>query len=176
MRVKKIIFIWLVILPTMLFSKALTMKQILTLYTIKNIAHQYPNKRGETFEKTAMAICLVETNAGEANFGDKQLLKKNIKYASYGIMQVRLQTARFVAKSFNIQEIKQMSDIELISQMMKETNFGAKIGILYIVWLSDHSKSYFEMVSRYNGGRVNHPYYNKVQKKLNFLKRYKLLK
>ncbi len=174
MILKKIIFIWLVILPTILFSKALTMKQVLTLHTIKNIALQHPNKKGKTFEQTAMAICLVETSGGKANFGDKQLLKKNIKDASYGIMQVRLQTARFVAKVFKLQEVKQMSDIELITKMMSNTNFGAKIGILYIVWLSDHSKSYFEMVSRYNGGKVNHPYYNKVQKQLKFLKKHKL--
>ena len=170
---KKLLLLWLVLMPTILFSKALTMRQILILHTVKNIALQHPNSNGKTFEKTAMAICLVETSGGKANFGDKQLLKKNMKDASYGIMQVRLQTARFVAKAFNLESINQMSDIEIITNMMQNNNFSAKMGILYLVWLSDHSKSYFEMVSRYNGGRVNHPYYNKVQKKLNFLKKYK---
>ncbi len=173
MSSNKFLLLWLVFIPTMLFSKALSMRQILILHTIKNIALQYPNKHGETFEKTAMAICLVETSGGKANFGDKQLLKKNMKDASYGIMQVRLQTARFVAKAFNLKSINQMSDIEIITNMMQNNNFSAKMGILYLVWLSDHSKSYFEMVSRYNGGKVNHPYYNKVQKKLKFLKKYK---
>ncbi len=173
MSSNKFLLLWLVFIPTMLFSKALSMRQILILHTIKNIALQYPNKHGETFEKTAMAICLVETSGGKANFGDKQLLKKNMKDASYGIMQVRLQTARFVAKAFNLKSINQMSDIEIITNMMQNNNFSAKMGILYLVWLSDHSKSYFEMVSRYNGGKVNYPYYNKVQKKLKFLKKYK---
>ena len=174
MLLKKTIFIWLVLLPTILFAKALTMQQVVILHTVKNIALQHPNNKGKTFEKTAMAICLVETSGGKANFGDKQLLKKNIKDASYGIMQVRLQTAKFVAKVFKLEDVKQMSDIELITNMMQDNNFSAKMGILYIVWLSEHSKSYFEMVSRYNGGKVNHPYFNKVQKQLNFLKKYKL--
>ena len=158
----------------MIEAKSLTMKQLLTLKTIKNIALEYPNKKGETFEKTMMAICMVETRGGEMNYGDKQLLKKGIKKGSYGVMQVRLQTARFVAKSFNLLVVKMMSDVELIKKMMHESTFNAKIATLYIVWLSEHSQSYFEMVSRYNGGKVNHPYFNKVQKYIRFLKRYKL--
>jgi len=89
-------------------------------------------------------------------------------------MQVRLGTARFVAKSFKLLEIKMMSDVALIKKMMYESTFNVKIATLYIVWLSEHSESYFEMVSRYNGGKVNHPYFNKVQKYLKFLKNYKL--
>jgi soluble lytic murein transglycosylase-like protein len=121
-----------------------------------------------------MAICLAETSAGKVNYGDKQLLKKGIKKGSYGVMQVRLSTARFVAKHFKLLDVNAMSDVTLIKKMMKESPFNAKIATLYVVWLSEHSKSYFEMVSRYNGGKVNHPYFNKIKKHLAFLKRYKL--
>ncbi len=155
-------------------ANALDFKQILVLKTVKNIASHYPDKRGKTFEHTAMAICLTETSGGKLNFGDKQLLKKGIKKASYGIMQVRLGTARFVAKSFNLAEVQNMSDLELIKKMMHDNLFNAKIGVLYIVWCSNNSKSYFETVSRYNGGKSNQPYYDRVQKNLKLLKKYKL--
>jgi soluble lytic murein transglycosylase-like protein len=121
-----------------------------------------------------MAICLAETSAGKVNYGDKQLLKKGIKKGSYGVMQVRLSTARFVAKHFNLLDVDAMSDVALIRKMMKESLFNAKIATLYVVWLSEHSKNYFEMVSRYNGGKVNHPYFNKIQKNIAFLKHHNL--
>ena len=164
----------IMILPIMIEAKALDMRQLLTLKTIQNIALQYPNKKGETFENTMMAICMAETRCGKAKYGDKQLLKKGIKKGSYGVMQVRLATARFVAKSFNLLDIKMMSDVMLIKKMMHESHFNAKIATLYVVWLSEHSQSYFEMVSRYNGGKVNHPYFQKIKKNLSLLKRYKI--
>lgn len=162
------------LLPIMIEARGLDMKQILTLKTVKNIALQYPNKKGKTFENTMMAICMAETKGGKANYGDKQLLKKGIKKGSYGVMQVRLQTARFVAKSFHLLNISLMDDVTLIKKMMQDTTFNAKIATLYIVWLSEHSQSYFEMVSRYNGGSVNHPYYNKITKYVAYLKPFKL--
>ena len=153
---------------------ALDFKQILVLKTVKNIALHYPDKRGKTFEYAAMAICLSETSGGKLNFGDKQLLKRGIKKASYGIMQVRLETARFVAKSFNLSKVQKMSDLELIKKMMHDNLFNAKIGVLYIIWCSNNSKSYFETISRYNGGKSNQPYYDRVQKNLKIVKKYKL--
>ena len=166
--------IMITILPIMIEAKALDMKQILTLKTVKNIALQYPNKEGKTFEKTMMAICMAETSAGKVKYGDKQLLKKGYKKGSYGVMQVRLETARFVAKAFHLLDIRLMSDVGLIKKLMHESAFNAKIATLYIVWLSEHSQSYFEMVSRYNGGKANQPYFQKIQKYVNYLKRYKL--
>ncbi len=166
------LFIMIALLPIMIEARALDMRQILTLKTVKNIALQHPNKKGETFEDTMMAICMAETSAGKVKYGDKQLLKKGIKKGSYGVMQVRLATARFVAKRFNLLDIDAMSDVALIKKMMHESTFNAKIATLYIVWLSEHSESYFEMVSRYNGGKVNYPYVNKIQKNIAFLKRY----
>ena len=155
-------------------AKGLDFRQILTLKTVKNVALQYPNKRGETLEETAMAICLAETSGGKVKWGDKQLLRKGIKQASYGIMQVRLATARFVARKYNLIDVKLMSDTQLITQMMHDPIFNARIAVLYLVYLSDSSKSYFEAVSRYNGGRVNYPYYNKIQRCLKVIRRHNL--
>ncbi len=164
----------LLLLVTVAVSKGLDFRQILTLKTVKNVALQYPDKRGRTLEYTAMAICLAETDGGKVNWGDKQLLRKGIKQASYGIMQVRLQTARFVARRYNLIDVIRMSDTELISKMMHNILFNAKLAVLYLVYLSDTSKSYFETVSRYNGGRVNHPYYNKVERCLKIIRRHNL--
>ncbi len=172
--IKIILAIMIVHFPIMIAAKALDIKQIITLKTVKNIALQYPNKKGETFEETLMAICLAETSAGKVNYGDKQLLRKGIKKASYGVMQVRLATARFVGKHFHLIDVLLLSDSELIKKLMHESLFCAKIATLYLNWLSEHSKSYFEMVSRYNGGKVNHLYFYKIQKNIRFLKRYKL--
>ncbi len=168
------IAIFIAIFSTLLFARGLDMRQILTLKSVKNIAKSLPNKHGKTFEKTMMAICMSETGCGKTNFGDKHLLKKGIKQASYGVMQVRLATARFVGKKYQLLETKLLSDCELIEKLMNDTLFNAKIATLYIDWLSEHTKSYFEMVSRYNGGRVNYPYFNKVQKNKRFLSRFKL--
>jgi len=170
MKIKFLLLVLLLVCQV----QALDFKQKLILKTVKNVASHYPDKKGRTFEDTAMAICLTETSGGKLNFGDAQLLKKGIKKASYGIMQVRLDTARFVAKEFKLFDIQNMSDLQLIQKMMHNNLFNAKIGVLYIVWCSNHSKSYFETVSRYNGGRVNHPYYNRVQKNLKLLKKYNL--
>ncbi|HIP46804.1 MAG TPA: hypothetical protein EYG95_04520, partial [Campylobacterales bacterium] len=89
MRFKIFTLIMIVLTPIMIEASALDMRQILTLKTVKNIALQYPNKKGETFEETMMAICMAETSGGKINYGDKQLLKKGIKKGSYGVMQVR---------------------------------------------------------------------------------------
>jgi len=169
----RFVFVLIVVFTTILSADTLSLRQILTLKTIKNVALDYPNKNGITFEKTAMAICMVESDCGRINFGDKQLLKSGLKRGSYGVMQVQLETARFVLDHYNLIE-KLMSDTELIKKMMHDSVFDAKIAVLYIVWLSEHSKSYFEMVSRYNGGKVNHPYYNKVKKQKKFLSKFKL--
>ncbi len=155
-------------------AKGLDFRQILTLKTVKNVALQYPNKKGETLEETAMAICLAETSGGKVKWGDKQLLRRGIKQASYGIMQVRLATARFVARKYNLIDVKLMSDTQIITKMMHDPIFNARIAVLYLVYLSDTSKSYFEAISRYNGGRVNYPYYNKVQRCLKVIRRHGL--
>jgi soluble lytic murein transglycosylase-like protein len=167
-------FILVALFVSLLLSQALTPRQLSVLKIVKDTALRYPNKKGETFEDTAMAICLVESDGGGVEYGDKQLLKKGIKKGSYGMMQVRLDTAKFVAKVFHLTDVADMSDADLIEMLMFDDYFNAKIAVLYLVWLSENSESYFEMVSRYNGGKVNYPYFNRVKKKIKLLKRYKI--
>ncbi len=168
------ILLLLILLISAMDARALDMKQIITLKIVKNIALRYPDRNGRTYEKVAMAICMSETRAGKAKFGDKQLLRRGIKEASYGVMQVRLATARFVAKTYRLKDVLWMSDTELIKRLMHDIAFNAKIAVLYIVWLHEHSKDGFEAISRYNGGHINHPYYEKVRKNLRYLSRYNI--
>ncbi len=156
------------------YSTELNQQQIAILKKVKSIAKQYPNKNGQTLEVVAMAICLSETNAGQTRFGDKHLLKNGIKEASYGIMQIRLQTAKFISKIYNLKDIIFFDDILLIKKMMQDDTFNIKLGVLYLVWLNNTSKNMFETISRYNGGKINYKYYNKVKKNIEIIKKYQL--
>ena len=135
--------------------------QVQTLEMVKEIASNYPNKQGETFEKTAMAICLTETSAGVFKIGDIGK-DPNIFNASLGIMQVRLQTARFIADKLNLREIQEMSDVKLVNRLLGDDRFNVEVAVQFLVWLNDYTKDYFRTVSRYNGGNNNHPYYQRV--------------
>jgi hypothetical protein len=146
-------------------------KQIDTLKMVREVALQYPNSKGETFENTATAICLTETSAGVFKVGDIGK-NPNIFKASLGIMQVRLETARFLAEKLNWTEILEMSDIRLVNKLLGDDKFNAEVGVKFIVWLNEYTQhNYFRTVSRYNGGNYNHPYYNRVMKNNELIKR-----
>ncbi len=151
-----------------LIAAKLSLQQIETLKTVKDIAKQYPNQSGETFENTAMAICLSETSAGLFKVGDIGK-DPNIFKASLGIMQVRLETARFIAEKLNLTKIKKMSDVVLVNRLLGDDKFNIFVAVKYLVWLNDYTKNYFRTVSRYNGGNYNHPYYNKVMRNMQFI-------
>jgi len=157
-----------------LVASKLSPKQIETLKIVRDIAKQYPNANGETFENTAMAICLSETSAGVFKVGDIGK-DPNIFKASLGIMQVRLETARFVAQKLNLTNIIKMSDVELVNRLLGDDKFNAYVAVNFIVWLNDYTKNYFRTVSRYNGGNHNRPYYYKVMRNMQFIKTVKEL-
>lgn len=144
--------------------------QVGKLELVKRVALKYPNRKGETFEQTAMSICLTETYAGKVKIGDVPKKNPNIFSSSLGIMQVRLKTARFIAKKLNLKDVKKMSDIELVNKLLGDDEFNATIAVRYLVWLSDHTQDYFSAVSRYNGGNINYPYFNRVMSNLKKIK------
>lgn len=145
-------------------------RQLETLKTVRDIALQYPNKQGETFEDTAMAICLTETSAGIFRVGDIGK-DPNIFNASLGVMQVRLQTARFLADKLGWKELQEMSDVKLVNKLLGDDKFNATVAVKFIVWLNNHTKhNYFRTVSRYNGGNYNRPYYYRVMKNMELIR------
>ncbi len=148
--------------------------QIDVLKLVKDVALKYPNKNGETFEKTAMSICLTETNAGRVKIGDMGK-QPNIFNSSLGLMQVRLNTARFIAKKLDLKEVLELSDVELMNKLLGDDEFNATIAVRYLVWLHDRTQNYFRAVSRYNGGNVNYPYYSRVMKNMAIINKEKAL-
>ncbi len=164
------IFISVVFLTQInLLASKLSPQQIEILKMVKSIAKKYPNKEGETFEYTLMAICLSETSAGIFKVGDIGK-DPNIFKASLGIMQVRLQTARFIADKLNLTEVQKMSDVKLVNHLLGDNEFNVYLATKYLVWLSDYTKNYFRTVSRYNGGNYNRPYYYKVMRNMKLIK------
>jgi len=154
-----------------LSAATFTDKQIETLKMVREVALQYPNSAGETFESTAMAICLTETSAGVFKIGDIGK-DPNIFNASLGIMQVRLETARFLANKLNWTEVINMSDVKLVNKLLGDDKFNATMAVKFLVWLNNYTKhDYFRTVSRYNGGNYNHPYYGRVMKNMDLIRR-----
>ncbi len=146
-------------------------KQIEILKMVREVALHYPNSTGETFENTAMAICLTETSAGVFKIGDIGK-DPNIFNASLGIMQVRLETARFLANKLKWKKLIEMSDVKLVNKLLSDDKFNVTVAVKYVVWLNNYTKhNYFRTVSRYNGGNHNHSYYGRVMKNMNLIRR-----
>ncbi len=159
---------------TFVKANELNQKQIDRLLLVKTIALQYPNKKGETFERTAMAICLTETSAGNFKIGDVGK-KPNIFKSSLGIMQVRLKTVHFIAKKLKMKEVLGLSDEQLVNKLLSDDEFNITMAVRYLVWLNDYTDDYFRTISRYNGGNINQPYYEKVMKNMKIVRSYEIL-
>jgi soluble lytic murein transglycosylase-like protein len=80
-------------------------------------------------------------------------------------MQVRIQTAKFLAKKLEWKEVLAMSDVKLVNKLLGDDRFNVTVAVRFLVWLNDYTKqNYFRTVSRYNGGNYNYPYYYRVMK------------
>lgn len=156
-------------------TTTLSQSQIKNLNLVKKVAKTLPNNKGETFENTAMAVCLVETNCGLHKIGDLKKDHIDIKKASLGIMQVRLQTAKFVAKKRNLKDVLKLDDNQLVNKLLNDDEFNVKVAINYIIYLNNRTKNYFQTISRYNGGSKNYAYVSRVMKRLKFIKNLKNL-
>ena len=168
----RLLIFMIFIITSSLNAVNLTNKQIETLKLVKEVALNFRDNSGETFENTAMSICLTETSAGLYKIGDTHM-GRNLINASLGIMQVRVQTARFIAKKLNIKKIKEMSDVELAHKLLNDDRFNVEVAVRYIVWLSNRTKSYFKTISRYNGGNNNKVYVKRVMSRLRYIKKVK---
>jgi hypothetical protein len=153
------------------FADVFSPKQLETLKMVREVALMYPNSKGETFESTAMAICLTETSAGIFKVGDIGK-DPNIFNASLGIMQVRLETAKFIAEKLEWKEVQALSDVKLVNKLLGDDRFNATVAVRFIVWLNNYTNQhYFRTVSRYNGGNYNHTYYQRVMRNMELIRR-----
>lgn len=168
----------LLILINCLFAHSistLSQRQIEILNKVYKIAKTVPNNKGETFEKTAMAICFTETSAGLMKVGDIRE-DANIFNASLGVMQMRIETVKHMGKRLNIKEITSKDDVQLVNSLLADNDFNIRMAVTFIVWMNNRfGQNYFKTISRYNGGNRNWTYYRKVMKNMRLIKKwYKL--
>ncbi len=151
---------------------ALTPEQIKVLQTVRDVARTIPDYTGETYENTLAAICLTESSAGKNIIGD---FKKGIVItkASLGSMQIQVATARFVAKRVKaLKWINTLNDAQIANKLLTDIKTSAQISAYYLTILRKKRKHYFNMVSGYNGGMSNNPYYQRVMKNMQYIEKF----
>ncbi len=151
---------------------ALSPEQLKVLQTVRDVARTIPDYKGETYESTLAAICLTESSAGKNIIGD---FKKGIiiTKASLGTMQIQVATARHIAKSIeSLSWINRLSDAQIANKLLTDVKTSAQISAYYLTLLKKSRKHYFNMVSGYNGGMSNTPYYKRVMKNMELINDY----
>ena len=151
---------------------ALTPEQLKVLQTVRDVARTIPDYKGETYENTLAAICMTESSAGKNIIGD---FKKGIiiTKASLGTMQIQVATARYIAKRVKTLEwINTLSDAQIANKLLTDVKTSAQISAYYLTILKKSRKHYFNMISGYNGGYSNNPYYQRVMKNMQLLNKY----
>ncbi len=160
-----------VLLLSFIHLFAISAEQLHILQTVRDVARTIPNKQGLTYENTISAICLTESSAGKHIIGDVKHGKKLTK-ASLGVMQIQVATARFVGiRVPNMAWIANLSDIQVANRILSDIEFSARVAAHYLVMLNSSRKDYFKTVSGYNGGMRNYPYYSKVMKNMNLVRK-----
>ena len=151
---------------------ALSSEQLKVLQTIRDVARTIPDYTGETYENTLAAICLTESSAGKNIIGD---FKKGIVItkASLGSMQIQVATARYISKRVkDLSWINKLSDAQIANKLLTDIKVSAQISAYYLTILKKSRKHYFNVISGYNGGMSNNPYYKRVMKNMTLLKKY----
>ncbi|MCP4258746.1 MAG: lytic transglycosylase domain-containing protein [Planctomycetes bacterium] len=115
------------------------------------IAYEQGEKIG--YPETIQGILMQETIAGLlGRVGDQHLGFGN---KSYGVMQIRLNTAKFVVRHHPTLG-KFRSDEELLARLISDDTFNIRVGTLYFEMLlkryQKHGHSWSKAVSAYNCG------------------------
>lgn len=144
----------------------MTPKQLKVLQTVRDVAKSIPDKNGKTYEDTVSAICLTESSAGKNTIGDYKK-KKSFTKASLGPMQIKVSTARHVSKNVKkLRWLNNLSDVQLAGRLLGDIKLSALVATHYLVLLQNQRQAHFYAISGYNGGMVNHPYYNRVMQNM----------
>ncbi len=147
-----------------LLADAMTPKQLHVLQTVRDVARSIPDKNGKTYEDTVSAICLTESSAGKNTIGDFKH-KKSFTKASLGAMQIQVATARHVSQNVKkLRWLNDLSDVQLAGRLLGDIRLSAKVATHYLVLLQNQRLDSFYAISGYNGGTINHTYYNRVMK------------
>ncbi len=129
------------------------------------------------YPETIQSIILTESSANVLNtkylVGDNRL---GFGKRSYGIMQIKLSTAKFVIRYYGLHWYRDLPEEVLIAKLLVEKDFNLQIGALYFKYLIKRFKSWKHAVVAYNRGpgwvsrnrhKVNnHRYLTKVRYQL----------
>lgn len=150
---------------------ALTTEQLKVLQTVRDVARTIPDHRGETYENTLSAICLTESSAGKNLIGDfKQGIE--VTRASLGVLQIQVATARHVSRRVPaLQWLNNLGDAQIANKLLSDIKLSARIAAHYLVMLRRARGAYFNTVSGYNGGMSNYPYYGRVMKHMELVRK-----
>jgi len=161
----------LLLLFTFIISlHAFSEEQIATLQKIRDIAKTLPDRHGETYENTLSAICLTESSAGVNIVGDHRK-GHALSKASLGAMQIRVKTARYIAKKTpSLKWLLKYSDAHIANMLLSNLDLSAQIAAHYIIILKHSRNDYMKVVSGYNGGLINFTYYNRVMKNMRLVR------
>jgi soluble lytic murein transglycosylase-like protein len=123
-------------------------------------AIRYVAKKYYDDYKLIKAIVFVESRNGKFLIGGKD---KHWKYRSYGVMQIRLNTARFVGKIYKLHWLNDMSDKRLRDVLIRDHVANVMIGTLYLKYLLARVQGdVVKAVRAYNkglAGKVNNDVY-----------------
>ena len=88
-------------------------------------------------------------------------------------MQIQVATARYISKRVKtLRWINKLSDAQIANKLLTDVKISAQISAYYLTLLKKSRKKYFNMVSGYNGGMSNSPYYQRVMKNMELLREY----
>jgi hypothetical protein len=150
---------------------AVTNDQIRVLQQVRDIARTIPDSTGETYENTLSAICLTESSAGKNLIGDFKT-DVIITKASLGVLQIQVATARYVSKRVpSLAWLLKLDDAKIANKLLTDIELSARIAAHYLVILKERRGHYFNTVSGYNGGMSNRPYFNRVMKNMELVKK-----
>lgn len=138
---------WLLLVPAILFAGQKDCER-----QVYGIAKKFTN-----YPSTIVAIAYTESSCGKAILGDDG--------KSLGIMQIQVKTARDIIRwnPKNLGFLMYMPDKQLETMLL--TNVYVQVQMASLLF--EHHRvrhGYFGALSRYNGGKNNVKYYNKVER------------
>jgi len=135
--------------------QALTPSQIETMFFVTKTARKYTDHY-----TTLTAICLVESSLGRNIIGD---MKSTVARASLGYLQMTVRTTRWIATKYDSLEwLLDKNDHFIANLLLKNPTVNIQLASLLFEYHLKHY-GYFGAVSRHNGGKNNHIYFNKVE-------------
>lgn len=171
----KYILVLNILLLTSINALPVSKKQFDTYKEVVYISSKYKDNEGYIYPSVMASICLTESSLGKHIIGDLAKNDPDITKGSLGIMQVRVDTAKFVgtiSKEFSF--ISKMSDLEIAKKLLSDNTFNIGVATTYFIYNKNRHKTIFRAISTYNGGLKNMRYVKAVFNNLKLIKKIKL--